>query len=99
RGAGRQPRIPRGRRHRGGGNGRQDLTVARTISAPSAVAAEKGAAAAAPSAMLSTGGGVDISARNEPRLRMRSGLAISVIVHATILTLGLFFAGVSPFDS
>ena len=49
--------------------------------------------------MLSLGGGVDISARSEPRLRMRSGLAISVFVHATILTLGLFFAGVNPFDS
>jgi outer membrane biosynthesis protein TonB len=30
---------------------------------------------------------------------MRSGLAISVIGHVTILTLGLLFAGANPFDS
>jgi len=35
----------------------------------------------------------------EPKLLIRSGLAISCIGHIAILTLGLIFAGASPFDS
>jgi hypothetical protein len=35
----------------------------------------------------------------EPKLLMRSGFAISFIVHAAILALALIFAGANPFDS
>jgi hypothetical protein len=35
----------------------------------------------------------------EPKLLMRSGLALSVIGHVAVLTLGLIFAGANPFDS
>jgi hypothetical protein len=34
-----------------------------------------------------------------PKLQMRSGFAISVIGHVTVLTLALIFAGAIPFDS
>jgi hypothetical protein len=35
----------------------------------------------------------------EPKLPMRSGVAISVIGHVVVLTVGLMFAGANPFDS